>query len=86
MFATEMYAAMCNKQAVMSTTFLACCSGGVLKNPYQTVLPAAAFPYPAIDQLRPMTVFDVHCGRYRDVTFWDWVKANMPNVLSIIPH
>lgn len=33
-----------------------------------------------------MTVFDVHCGRYRDVTFWDWVKANMPNVLSIVPH
>lgn len=59
---------------------------GVLKNPYQTVLPAAAFPYPSIDQLRPMTVFDVHCGRYRDITFWDWVKTNMPNVLSIIPH
>ena len=61
-------------------------TGGVLKNPYQTVLPAAAFPYPSIDQLRPMTVFDVHCGRYRDITFWDWVKTNMPNVLSIIPH
>lgn len=59
---------------------------GVLKNPYQTVLPAAAFPYPTIEQLRPMTVFDVHCGRYRDITFWDWVKTNMPNVLSIIPH
>ena len=57
-----------------------------MKNPYQTVLPAAAFPYPSIDQLRPMTVFDVHCGRYRDITFWDWVKTNMPNVLSIIPH
>ncbi len=63
-----------------------CNTGGVLKNPYQTVLPAAAFPYPSIDQLRPMTVFDVHCGRYRDITFWDWVKTNMPNVLSIIPH
>ncbi|KAL3131996.1 hypothetical protein ABBQ32_008620 [Trebouxia sp. C0010 RCD-2024] len=59
---------------------------GVLKNPYQTVLPAAAFPHPSIHELRPMTVFDVHCGRYRDVTFWDWVKANMPNVLSIVPH
>lgn len=67
-------------------TMWAHCSGGVLKNPYQTVLPAAAFPYPTIDQLRPMTIFDVHCGCYRDVTFWDWVKANMPNVLSIIPH
>ena len=61
-------------------------AGGILKNPYQTVLPAAAFPYPSIEQLRPMTVFDVHCGRYRDMTFWDWVKNNMPNVLSIIPH
>ncbi|KAL0026150.1 hypothetical protein WJX79_005406 [Trebouxia sp. C0005] len=59
---------------------------GVLKNSYQTALPAAAFPYPSIDQLRPMTVFDVHCGRYRNITLWDWVKTNMPNVLSIIPH
>ena len=62
------------------------CTGGILKNPYQTVLPAAAFPYPTIHQLRRMTIFDVHCGRYRDVTFWDWVKTNMPNVLSIIPQ
>ena len=29
---------------------------------------------PPIEKLRTMSVHDVHCGRYRDVMFWDWMK------------
>ena len=49
-------------------------AGGILADPYETVVPAGAFPVPAIETLRGMSLHDVHCGRYRDVMFWDWMK------------
>ncbi len=51
-------------------------AGGILADPYETVVPAAAFPTPTMDKLRTMTLHDVHCGRYRDVMFWDWMRAH----------
>ena len=51
-------------------------AGGILADPYETVVPAAAFPTPTIDKLRQMTLHDVHCGRYRDVMFWDWMRQH----------
>ncbi len=53
-----------------------CFAGGILADPYETVVPAAAFPTPTIDKLRHMTLHDVHCGRYRDVMFWDWMRQH----------
>eukprot|EP00891_Asterochloris_glomerata_P001785 jgi/Astpho2/1785/Aster-x0495 len=43
---------------------------GILKNPFQLVVPAAAFSTPSIKALENMSLFDVHCGGYRDIQFW----------------
>ena len=45
-------------------------AGGILKNPFQLVVPAAAFSTPSIKALENMSLFDVHCGGYRDIQFW----------------
>ena len=50
-----------------------------MADPFQTVVPAEAFPTPPISQLAPMTLFDVHCGKYRKVMFWDWMKVHLPH-------
>ena len=47
-----------------------------MADPFETVLPAGAFPVPTVALLRGMSLHDVHCGRYRDVMFWDWMKQH----------
>ncbi|KAK9828978.1 hypothetical protein WJX72_003179 [[Myrmecia] bisecta] len=58
---------------------------GILMDPFETVVPATAFPTPSIEVLRKMSLFDVHCGRYREQMFWDWAKEHLPHYVQL-PH
>ena len=60
-------------------------AGGLVIDPFQTVLPAAAFSVPSIAQLRGMQLIDVHCGRFFPVMFWNWIKEHLPNPPEL-PH
>ncbi|KAK9818695.1 hypothetical protein WJX74_008215 [Apatococcus lobatus] len=56
---------------------------GIAIDPFETVVPASAFPIASIEQLRPMSLHDVHCGGYREQMFWTWAKTNLPNYIQI---
>lgn len=58
-------------------------AGGLLADPYETVVPAEAFPLPSVAALAPMTVHDVQCGRYRAEMFLDWMRRSCPDDPSI---
>ena len=62
---------------------IACAAGGIAIDPFETVVPASAFPIASIEQLRPMSLHDVHCGGYREQMFWTWAKSNLPNYIQI---
>ena len=47
------------------------------------MVPASAFPIASMEQLRPMSLHDVHCGGYREQMFWTWAKSNLPNYIQI---
>jgi hypothetical protein len=58
-------------------------AGGILADPYETVCPQEAFPLPTVEQLAPMNIHDVQCGRYRAEMFWNWMRRKFPDGLSV---
>eukprot|EP00884_Botryococcus_braunii_P004530 jgi/Botrbrau1/14078/Bobra.182_3s0025.1 len=62
---------------------------GILMDPYLTVVPASAFPTASVAQLGGMSIYDVHCGRYRSTQFQEWLRTNLPDhsrLTANIPH
>ena len=70
-------------RSVFTPHIASCSTGGILADPYETVVPAEAFPLPSAEALAPMTIHDVQCGRYRAEMFWDWMRRKFPDGLSI---
>lgn len=58
----------------------------IILDPFMTVVPESAFPMPPLSVLQPMTVYDLHCGAYRETTLWEWLQANLPNYVQVLPQ
>ncbi|KAK9812465.1 hypothetical protein WJX73_002038 [Symbiochloris irregularis] len=47
---------------------------GLIMCQFHTTAPKAAFPVASQAQLGPMTLLDVHCGRWKSMSYYEWQK------------
>jgi hypothetical protein len=58
-------------------------AGSLLLDTFRTVVPAAAFGAPSGAALRGLTLLEAHMGSFQPVMLYDWLRANLPSVLSV---